>query len=284
MMIYYIMLVCAPLISCCQSIAQKQYNLKNESPNVMLFSAITSVIALCFFVITSGFSLDFNAALIPYAIGFGAGYAAAWVATVLAVRYGLMAISSMIISCSLIFPTAYGVMLGEPVTPLKAAGMALIFAAIVLVNLKFSQKGKFSLKWLACVAVGFFGNGLCSIMQNMQKRALGESYSHEFMIIALVIASAALFVCALLNTNDIRKDLRACLPFAAANGVANAAMNLILLMIIGNIPNTVMYPTNAALGMLFTFLLAFIVYRERFTLPQYIGYALGMASIVILNI
>ena len=111
-MIYYLLLLCLPLVNCCQNISQKQYNLKYEKPNVILFSAVTSVMALCFFVITSGLKLEFNPALIPYALGFAVGYSAGWVGTVLAVRYGLMAISKMIVSCSLIFPTVYGILLG----------------------------------------------------------------------------------------------------------------------------------------------------------------------------
>ncbi len=283
-MIYYLLLLLVPLVSCCQSIAQKQYNLKYKTPNVILFSAITSVIALLFFIVTSGFDLHFSRQLIPYALGFAVSYASAWVTTVLAVRYGLMAISSLIVSCSLIFPTVYGVILGEPVTAKVIIGMALIFAAIVLVNLKFNEKGNFSLKWLVCVMVAFLGNGVCAITQNMQKRALGDSYTHEFMIIALAAASVMLTAYAAFTTKTFMRDLKECLPYSAANGIANAIVNFLMLVIIGNIPNTILYPTNAALGMIFTFLLAFIRYKERFSLPQYIGYALGMASIIMLNI
>jgi len=283
-MLYYLLLLLIPIVSCCQSASQKQYNLKYEKPNVILFSAVTSVIALMFFIITSGFRLDFDVRLIPYSLGFAVSYASAWVTTVLAVRYGLMAISSLIVSCSLVFPTVYGMILGEPVTAKIIIGLMLIFASIVLVNLKFSDKGKFSLKWLACVLVAFLGNGVCSIMQNMQKRLVGDSYTHEFMIIALAAASVMLFAYAAFTGKGLMRDLKACLPYSAANGIANALANFLLLLIIGNIPNTILYPTNAALGMIFTFLLASIVYKEKFTLPQYIGYGLGMASIVMLNI
>jgi len=78
--------------------------------------------------------------------------------------------------------------------------------------------------------------------------------------------------------------LRACIPYAAVNGTFNAMSNLLMLLIIGNIPNTIFYPTNAALIMLSTFVLAYTVYHERFTRPQYIGYALGIVSIVLLNL
>ena len=45
-MIYYLLLLLQPVVSSCQSIAQKQYTLRAKSPNVLLFSALTSLIAL----------------------------------------------------------------------------------------------------------------------------------------------------------------------------------------------------------------------------------------------
>lgn len=283
-MIYYLLLLCMPLVSSLQSVAQKQYNIKNEKPNVILFSALTSLIALCFFLITSRFELTFDLRLMPYSLGFAAAYSAAWVGTVLAVRYGLMAVSTLIVSCSLVFPMAYGVLMGEAVTPKIVIGVSLLFAALVLVNLKFEEKGKFSLKWLVCVLVAFVGNGVCSVMSNMQKRALGDAYTHEFMIIALAAAVVLLMGYALATSKDFKGDLKRCIPYSTLNGVSNAALNFMMLTLIGNIPNTILYPTNSALGMIATFLLAFFAYKERFSKPQYIGYALGVTSIVLLNI
>lgn len=283
-MLYYLLLLCVPVVSCCQSVAQKQYNLKTEKPNIILFSAFTSIIALCFFLITSRLQLNFDARLIPYSLGFAVSYAAAWVGTVFAVRYGLMAISSLIISCSLIFPTVYGVINGEQLTAKIVIGVALLMAALVLVNLRFERRDKFSMKWLMWVLIALVGNGICSIMQNMQKRNLGDSYAHEFMIIALAAASIMLLALSGIFRPGFIASAKICVPYSAANGVANALVNLMQITLIGNIPNTILYPTNAALGMVFTFLLAFLRYKERFSRAQYLGYILGMASIILLNI
>lgn len=283
-MIYYLLLICVPLVSCLQSISQKQYNLRIKEPNIILFSAFTSLIALGFFVVSSGFRLEFDTGLVPYALCFAVCYASAWVGTVFAVRYGLMAITNLIISCSLIFPTMYGVLMGETATPMVIVGICMLLAAFVLVNLKSGSKGSFSLKWFVCVMIAFVGNGGCSISQNMQKRALGDSYSHEFMIIALAAATVMLFAAAIYSSKDIKSDIKMCLPYAAGNGIANAVVNLLIITLIGNIPNTILYPTNSALGMAVTFLISYFAYKERFSVTQYIGYAMGMASIVILNI
>lgn len=283
-MIYYLLLLIQPVVSSLQSVAQKQYTLRVKSPNVLLFSALTSLIALCFFLITSRLDLVFDARLFPYALGFAVCYASAWAGTVFALRFGSMALSSLIVSCSLIFPTSYGLILGEEATPAVILGILLILAAIVLVNLKTGGNEKFSFKWFLCVMIAFLGNGVCSIMQNMHKRALGDSFAHEFMIIALSASFILLMIAACLTSKSVLKDFRSCLPFASANGVANALVNFLMITLIGNIPNTVLYPSVSALNMLLTFLISFIAYRERFSKLQYLGYAMGVISIILLNL
>lgn len=283
-MLYYLILFLLPFAGILQSVSQKQYNLKSPQPNAGLFSAVTSLIALLFSLITSGFKLEFTPKILPYALVFGVCYASAWVGTVEAVRHGTITLTNIIISCSLVIPTALGIMRGETVTAVTVIGMALLFAAIALVNLKFNQKNTFSVKWFIWVMIAFLGNGLCSAAQNMHKVALGDSYGHEFMIIALSESVILLFAYVFLTTGNVRKEMRVCLPYTLLNGTANACLNLLMIVIIGNLPNIVLYPTYSALSMIASFLLGFIAYKERFTRYQYIGYAMGIASIVLLNL
>ena len=281
---YYVLLMILPFVSIFQSVCQKQYTLKEKTPNVILFSSVTAFIALCFFLLTSGFDLTFEARLIPYSLAFAAGYCASWIGTVYAVRYGSMALTSLITSFSLLFPTLYGVLLGEAVTPKMLVGVGLLLTAIVLVNLKFGDKNRFSVRWFLFVMLSFVGNGACSVIQNMEKRAMGDAFTHEFMILGLAAAFVFLILFACVTSRRVLEELKICLPFAAGNGLSNAMVHFLLLTLIGNIPNTVLYPSSSGLGMAVAFLLAYVVYKERFTVPQYAGYALGVASLVILNI
>ncbi|MBQ1257290.1 MAG: DMT family transporter [Clostridia bacterium] len=283
-MIYYVILLLLPFIGVTQSWAQKQYNVKSKTANAGLFSAVTSLIALVFFLLTSLFKLTFTLKLIPYALVFGLCYATAWVGTLKAIQTGTLTLTSMIISCSLVIPTALGILLGEAVTVIKIIGMALLFAAIALVNLKFDEKSKFSLKWFIWVMIAFFTNGMCSASQNLHKIHLGDSYGHEFMIIALTLSTILLFAYTLITSKGLKSEIRVCLPYTLLNGMSNAAMNLLIIVIIGYIPNIVLYPTFSALSMIISFLMGFILFKERFTKYQYIGYGLGMVSIVLLNL
>lgn len=283
-MVYYAILFLLPFIGVTQSWTQKQYNIKSKNPNAGLFSAVTSMIALLFFLFTSGFRLTFTLRLLPYALVFGLCYASAWVGTLQAVRHGTLTLTNMIISCSLVIPTALGIVRGEALTAAKIIGMALLFAAILLVNLKFDQKNKFSLKWFIWVMIAFLTNGLCSASQNAHKIDLGDNYGHEFMIIALGFSTVLLLIYVYMTSKNIRSELRVCLPYTILNGASNAVMNLMIILIIGPLPNIVIYPTFSALSMALAFLMGFVIYKERFTVCQYIGYAMGAASVVLLNL
>ncbi|MBQ8954807.1 MAG: hypothetical protein IJ048_11910 [Clostridia bacterium] len=285
-MIYYLLLLCSPLFSCCQNVAQKQYNLKSKAPDPILFSAVSCLIALGTFVLTSRLQLTFDARLWPYSLAFALCYATALACTIYAVRCGPIALTTLIISLALIFPAAYGVMLGETVTPLTALGFALLVGSLILVNLTFGagQGQKLSGRWLKWVLIAFVGNGGCMIASNMQKRHLGDGYAHEFMIIALAVSFAILMGVSIVKNHGFSAEFKRCVPYAAVNGAANALLNLIVLTLIGHIPNTILYPTNAALAMLFTFALAWFLYGERFTKTQYVGYAMGVVSVILLNL
>ena len=285
-MIYYLLVLCLPIATCCQYIAQKQYNLKMRQPNVILFSVITAMFALLFFVITSGLRLTFDRKIVPYALTYGICYSVAWVGTVFAVRYGPIAISSLILSCSLIFPTIYGIATGDALTWKTVAGLVLLFLAMTLVNLKFEKKQKkgVSVLWLISVSAAFLGNGMCSLMQNICKRHVGPQFTHEFMILALSACIVILTFYGLVTGKHFCADLKKTLSFAVCNGGANAIANFLTFTIIGNIPNTIFYPTSSALNMTATFGLAYVAYKERFSKQQYLGYALGVMAVVILNL
>lgn len=279
----YFLLIAVIILTSSQSIFQKQYNLKTAAPNVFLFSALTSMTALVFFVLSSGFQLEFSPKLAPYSLGFGATYAATWVATVFAIRFGSMAITTLITSYSLIIPALYGIIfLKEPIGINVYIGMALLLISLLLLNLKGGQF-KFSLKWLICVTVAFAGNGMCATVQKMQQLKFNGEYKNEFMIIALAAAAVILFLFAL-KQGGIKKDAAVCVRYAALNGTANGALNLLVMILTGLVPNAILFPSVSAGGIVLSFVIAVLIYKEKLTRMQAAGYILGVASVILLNL
>jgi hypothetical protein len=93
-----------------QSIFTKQYSLKGLSGDYT-FGASKVLFAFLFFLVTTK-DLSITAQILPYSLGFAAAYTAAIVTTIFAIKTGPLAISSLILSYSLIIPTMYGFLFG----------------------------------------------------------------------------------------------------------------------------------------------------------------------------
>ncbi len=277
----YFLLVLVAVFLSSQQIIQKQYNIKEKSPDAFLFSALTSVTAAVFFAAASGFRLSFTAALLPYSAGFAIAYGAACVGLVLALKYGSLAISSLVISYSLLIPAMYGVIfLKEPLSAFGYAGIVLLLISLFLLNAK-NEKFDFSWKWLVFIVIAFIGNGMCSTIQKMQQLKFDGSCKNEFMIIALILAAVIIFAAAFAQGGRKRS-----LPFkyAVPNGICNGFVNLLVMILIGLIPNAILFPSISAGGIALSCITAIFIFKEKLTKIQAIGYITGILSVVLLNL
>ncbi len=265
-----------------QNIAEKQYNIKVQNSNAFLFAGLSSLVAMGFFVVFSGFRFEFEWGLGIYCIAFATAYSLCNIGIVQAIRHGSLGITMLIFSYSLLIPTFYGVVaLKEPVTVFTWTGLFLLAVALFLLNFK-NETIKFSLKWLVFMLMAFVGNGMCSTIQKIQQSAFDGGYKNEFMIVSLLISGVVLLVAAYLGQKE--KKVLKTLPFASCKGIANAIVNLLVMILTGLIPNVILFPVISAGGIVLGFFAAVFVYKERLSVVQYVGYAIGVASVVILNL
>lgn len=276
-----ILLILVIVFSSLQQIIQKRYNLKEKNTNALLFSALTSFTAMIFFVLSSGFKLNFSLGILPYSIGFAAAYSSACVGLVLALKFGPLAISSLIISYSLIIPAMYGVIfLKDSLSLYGYVGIGLLLVSLLLLNLK-KEEGKFSMKWLLFVIVAFVGNGMCSTVQKMQQLRFDGDFKNEFMITALIISGAVMLIIAYCQGGRINVGA---LKYAIPNGVSNGIVNLLVMILTGMIPNAVLFPSISAGGIVLSCITAIFIFKEKLSRMQIVGYIMGIISVIFLNI
>ena len=132
----------------------------------------------------------------------------------------------------------------------------------------------------------FFGNGLCSIFQNMHVRKFDGAYSNEFMATALIISAIVLFVISLFyEKNDLPTNLKKGALWYSLCGLSNGGVNLLVMLLTNRgMPPSVMFPVISAGGIVISFIISLTLYKEKFSVTQYIGLGLGIASIILLNI
>lgn len=278
---FILMIVVAVLVSF-QSVMQKQYNIKVEKPNALAFSCVANSAALLFFCVSAGFKFEFNASVLPYSICFGLCCVAYCIGFFTAIGCGSLAITNLIISYSLIVPTIYGIVfLGDSIGAVGYAGIILLFISILLLNFNV-EKVKFSFKWVLAIIIAFWGNGMCSTIQKMQQLKFDGAFKSEFMIIAYAIAAIILLVATLCRGG--LGDIKPGLAFGTLSGVANGAVNYLVMILTGTIANAILFPTISAGGIVISFFIAVLLYKEKLTKPQRLGYIAGIAAVVLLNL
>ena len=265
-----------------QNILKKIFNLRTGG-GVYFFTLLSASAALLFFLVTGGkpeFSLD----LLPYSAAFGASYAVALVFSVMAVSCGSLSLTTLINSYSLMLPTFYGLLfLKEPVSAGLIPGLALLVVSLVLVNKK-TESTPITAKWVISVVLAFVGNGFCSIFQKMQQSAFDGAFKNEFMILALLMVVA---VMAVLMLKSERHKIKACAKgwwCCLAGGTLNGMVNLFVMILAGTMAVSLMFPIISAGGIVITFFVSRWVYHEKLTRQQLIGFALGVLSVIFLNL
>ncbi len=250
------------------------------------FTAGSVLFALVVFVITGIGKFSFTPSVIWYSIAFSVAYSLASVGAFLAISTGSLSLTSLITQYSLIIPTFYGLfVLDEKIGPPLVIGLVLLCISLVFVNIEGKTEKKITLKWMIFALIAFVGNGMCSTIQKAQQIRFDGMYKNEFMIIALAIAVLTPAVFAIvLERKQIVASLKKGFPLYAVCGIANGLVNLFVLILSGKMSASVMFPVISAGGIVLTALISIFVYKEKLSLQQKIGFVLGTAAIVLLNI
>ena len=283
----YAILCLVALTNMVQNIFKQKYTDRNPG-GVCFFSGMTALFAMLFFLAVNR-DFDYSRALLLPSFGFAVSYAVATVFAVLAIRCGSLAKTTLILSCSLLLPTFYGIIcLKEPVHATMIAGVLLLLVSLVLVHYEKEKSAqKVTFRWVLYVLLAFLGNGMCSIVQKAKQLCLGEAGNNMFMIVALGVVVVLLFAFSMASGTERQAfhgfGWKGWL-LALLCGIANGATNYFVIFLNSRLPASVMFPIISAGGMILIFLYSVFVRKEKFSLRQKVGFLLGTASIVLLNL
>ena len=262
----------------------KLYNIKTDKRSSYVFGGCMVTGALLFFLLTSG-KMEFTTEFLGYSLGFGAAFGTAVIGNNLALRHGPIALTSLVVSLSLMIPTLYGIFfLNEKVTGWLILGLILLIVSLCLINSQKDDK-KLSFKWVIFAALAFLGNGMCSTVQKMEQVAFAGAYKSEFMIAALLMVGVVICLFSFLTE---RKEISYCVKkggiYALCCGLINGFSNY-LVMVLGNrMPASVMFPLISALGIIGSFLVGRMLFQERLTPLQTAGMGAGILAIIFFNL
>lgn len=280
----YILLALAVVTLSSQHIMKKEYDVKRKAKNQLVFSFVSVFFAMIFFLMSSGFKLEFKMEILPYSIAFAVAYSVSVIGTNVAISKGPLALSSMISSYAMLIPTAYGIIfLKEQISAFVYTGILFLIIALYLINAK-KENRKFPLVWVFYMGMGFLGNGLCSTIQKIKQINLGPIRNNEFMILALAISLVMIGVAILFGKYDKKAMFKGAAKYGAFVGLANGATNLLILLLTAVVPNAVLFPIVSGGAIVLTFLVSFVLYKEIPSRVQLVGYVFGAVGVVLLSI
>lgn len=279
----YLLLISVIILIPFQSIVKKPFTEKVGDNGAYTFTAILSLVALVFFIATSG-GFEWNIGFLPYSIGFAVSYITANVFAVLGIATGSVSLTSLVIKFSLLLPTVYGLFLGEGISAFFVMGMVLLIASLVLIN-KPEKGEKFSFRWMIFALLAFLGNGMCSVTQKMHQQVFNDGYKNEFMIVALTVSVLVSVVLALFfeRKNAFQYARVGFIP-ATLCGLFNGAVNLLVMILNNRFPASIMFPLISAGGIIIVYIISRFFYKEKLSNLQFAGLLIGIASVVFLNL
>lgn len=274
-----------------EAIVVKRYGQKYGKGG-MFFNAFLCLFAVVYFVVSdllldeSGFQIPLPVLLcgaltsILYAAGFYAAY--------IAYASGSFGLTRFYSSFGGVLTIVYGLaVLGETTGPLFWPAVALKFLAMFFIQYKATKEtdAKFTWKWFISMLINVLANVAISIVNKWQQDHFEGLYRNEYLTVIFVGAALILLVLGFIyERNSFKATVKHGLLYGAAAGLLNGLNNVFGLAVYYYLPISFVSPFKGGLGMLATFLLAVLLYKEKFTVRQYIGAAIGVASMVLINI
>jgi drug/metabolite transporter (DMT)-like permease len=287
-MVGYLLIIVYTLLNIGESVVVRNYA-KRHGSGGFLMNAITALFAALFFLVTDKGGFYAPAGMLPLAAInvclFGAGFYFMYVAF----QCGPYGLTRLISGFSLLFTIFYGIIvLKEKTTALTYVGIVMIFAAMIFINYKKStptekENQPLSLKWFVSVMLTLVSNGFIGILTRMQQIRFDNACSNEFQFISIGGSFVLLAIIGVIvDRNKLGKVLKTGTLYGAAAGIFNGAKNFLTLIIYLYLPLSVVSPTKTGLSIIATFVMALLVYKEKYTVLQYIGVALGGSAVILL--
>ena len=281
----YLLIIVYTLLNLSESVFVRTYAKKHGSGG-MLMNAIVALFATLFFVITDADGFHAPAEMLPLAILNAFLFGAGFYCTFAAYKCGPYGLTRLIGNFALLFTIFYGIFfLNEQPKIVTYIGIVMIFAAMVLINYK--KKGEdemgISLKWLILVTISLVANGFIGIFTKMQQIRFEGACDSEFQIISIGGSFILLAIIGLILDRDkLPYFIKHGSVYGIGAGICNGAKNFLTLVIYTLLPLSIIAPMKTGLGMIATFALALLIYKEKYTKKQIIGVILGVVAVILL--
>lgn len=291
------MLIMTLSVALCGNIAKKYYTTRRAKGLSAGFvyhtvvGATAAIVLLCW----GGFGAVSVYTAVLGAI-FGAITALQGIVNIGALQIGPMSYTSVITSFSTLISALSGyVFFDESLGWAQIVGIALVLTSFVLAAKSDNAEKKANTKWLLLCLIAFAATGAIGIMQKIHQNSPHKNELNAFLIIAFITSAT---ICAVFSlwlkkkekgartaqdeTHHAQKQFWLLLGVMLVGGSCVAVNNKLNLYLSGVVDSAIFFPVVNGCGLILTTLAAVIIFKEKLSLKQWIGLAIGIISVVFL--
>ncbi len=267
----------------------KHYSMTGKA--LWQFNTLQSLTCLCGIAViyaASGTSFRFSL----FSFGLGVAMAVCNVfsvyGTLKALSLGTFTYTTVIVSLSAIIPTLSGLFLGETISPAQYIGIALMAVCIILSPEKTQDRNRaVNGKWLLWCAVSFVSSGGVGVIQKIHQKSEHRTEMPALLLtgfaLATVFALCMLSTARKQNNTAVEPRPKSMWWMPVACGACFAFPHTINLVLAGLLPAVIMFPVVNLCPMMLSMIFAFLFFKERLSVTQWIGIGVGILSTVFVS-
>jgi len=280
----YVLIV---LSSATQSAATKLFH-RNCSCSAA-FNTIKSCTTLVLFALMAAFGFRFHLPTVLFGVSYGACLCISMYAGYQALCRGPMALTSMLVSFSVVIPLIWGITVGnETLKTMQYPALVILFLAIIMTNVDKMKAKKTTpindRSWVLFVGITFACNGICSILQKQHQTRYPMAYSKEFMLFAMLLCSVVFVIFALRKSSIKELKMIKGKRYGVLSGIANGLANFLTLALAGSENASVLFPIISAGTILASLLCGRWLFREKLKANHYVALAFGIMAVILLKL
>ncbi|MBQ8344086.1 MAG: EamA family transporter [Clostridia bacterium] len=293
----YLILILSTLLATgkalfCKALGTGQYSKKETA--VLNFKALLVAFAcsLLFVADEIYMLLEISAFSIILAIFFGISVAITQIMQSKAMGNGPASLVSLVYSCGFLVPIFYGLLFwDEGVSVYQWLGILLLVVALCLIVCKGEKSGRM-VAWLPVAVLAMLGSGANAIFQKTHQYSRFADELQLFLVYSLLFSSLFTGIVSLIirKNRDKEPDLskkqkiikRVIVPLCL--GICVGLLNFLNLSLSGKLPSVILFPVYNVGSMLLSSLISSLIYKDKPTRRQGIGFAIGIVAIMIVGI
>lgn len=252
---------------------------------VCVYNLLVSSSALAI-ILLSGPIHSISPSTLVLGILFGGLNACSIIAKTAALANGPMSLSLLIGCCGMLIPTFSGVLFwDEALDGFCILGVVLMVLSMVLI-MDVCFERALSLRWAGFAALFFLCTGLISVMQKIQQSTDAAHERTGFLCVAFsvsILVNAGRLIPKLRRTEKKERMAPRQLISGIISGGCAGINNILNLYLSGVIPAMIFFPLVNGGSILLAGVVGCLLFRERISRKQLMGFVIGIASILLIS-